>query len=306
MIIKRIKRIFSEYIIIAALAFIAFAAICAAGVFPHNCSVAASEPSFPVIPGGFEQLYELSAPVDVDFYGDDMLILEYDKADKSKNRLSILRGGVYRSYDFSSYDATEAKFFRGGIIFLSGSKLYIFNEEDGTATETNMVAATAFSVYGNVILTNNSGGLFVYRAEDNFDANAFTKIRSLSLGDSPEALVLADETSAYYFFNDDICYFALNDEDRRTLKVYGGDVRYVVYNDGKLYYSTKSGVMFFDTTALYGDRVNSTPSDYNVQGLAFKGDRLLAAYKGKKAIKEIDLTANDTNGENFTLYAITA
>ena len=271
-------------------------------------AVKAEEPTYPVMPDGFEQLYALSAPVDVDFDGDDILILEYDKADKSKNKLSIFRDGAYVSYDLSGYDATAAEFFMGRVLFLSGSQIFLFDETNGTAEETSVVVATAFSVYENVIMTNTSSGINVYTAEAVDGSLAFTKLRSLSLGNSPEALVLSDGVSGYYFMNGNVYLYRFDGAatSNDVVRYNTGDARYVTAHGDKIYYTIRNGVVCFDGQSLEEYRISSTPAEYNVQGLAFRGDRLFAAYKGKKAIKEIDLSATDPDAENFTLYSITA
>ena len=277
-----------------------------------------------VFPDSPEQLFPLSFPVDVDGDGDDFLILENDEHDPSNNKLNVYRNGEYISYALSYiknevrtyFDATEARFFMGRILFLSNSRIYLIDEENSTETDvvaidTGMVAATSFSVSGNKVLTNTSSGIDGYSATETDGNLIFTNVSSLPLGFSPETVVLIKENSAFYFYTRNIIFIdpkmsADNAAAQPDPVSFFGDARYAVYHDDSIYYSIENGIFRFNVTTFENTRVNTLPHGADVQGLAFFNDKLVAALKGEKAVREISLTEDSVDNENYTLYAITA
>ena len=260
-----------------------------------------------VLPESYEQLFSLSCPVDVDYEGDDFLILERDENEQSNNKLHVYRNGEYKTYALSDYNATQARFFKGRILFLSNSKLYLFDESSADCSSTGMVAATAFSFYGNKILATVSGGIVGYVADENDGVLTFEEKPelSLSINDKPEILIMTSEESAYYFLDKNIYYYNVSEGTTELITAFSGDARYAVSHGDGIYYSVESGVFCFDVNKKTNVRLNNTQSRADVKGIAFCGERLMAAYKGDRAIREIDLSAPDKESENFTLYAVT-
>ena len=259
-----------------------------------------------VLPDGYEQLYELNYPVDVDYDGDDFLILEYNDV-PSYTKLSIFRNGEYKAYSLPDLKATEARFFMGRILLLSSSDIFVFDETTGNTTVIpNIAVAKAFAVCANVVATGTSSDIKFYEAAEADGALNFTLNKQHSLGGTADSLVLTENGDVYFFYNNNINRYDAANDTHEIISEYSGVVRYSVSKGDGVYYSLKNGVWRFDTLNLQTERVNATEDSADVQGIAFHGEKLLAAYKGERAVKEIDLSAENGDGENFTDYAITA
>lgn len=256
-----------------------------------------------MLPSSYVEYFDLNCPVDIAFGNGRFAILENDERAPVNNRLILNDGEKYVVYDLSAYDATEIRFYGDHILFLSNSRIYAFDCETQTASDTGMVAATSFSINGNTVLTNTSSGLDVYAASLVGGAPVFTLSYSVSLQYSPETVVLTEENTAYYFFNKAIYGYDLTSKQSVYGTAFAGDARYSVYSGGYVYFSVSGGIYRFDA-GFNLSQVNQTPAS-NVQGLAIKDGKLYACYKDQKAVNEVAIGSLNSFVDNFTLFAIT-
>ena len=254
------------------------------------------------LPSSYVEYFDLVCPVDIDFGEDKFAILENDERAPQNNRLIVNENDVYTVYDLSTFDATEIRFFGDYILFLSNSRIYIFDLDTATAADTGMVAATSFSVCGKVVLTNTSSGLDVYRA-NNEPFPDFARSFSVSLQYAPETVVLADENTAYYFYNKAIYAYDLSARTGEFGTGFSGDAHYSTSHDGIVYFSVSGGIFRFDKDYRLS-QINYTPSS-DVQGIAINDGRLFACYKDDGAVNEVTLENDNPYVDNFTLFAIT-
>ena len=255
------------------------------------------------LPSSYVEYFDLKCPVDIAFGQGRFAILENDERSPSDNRLILNDGEKYVVYDLSDYDATEIRFYGENILFLSNSRIYLFDCATETATDTGMVAATSFSISGNTVLTNTSSGLDVYSADLEGGAPTFTRSYSVSLQYSPETVVLTNENTAYYFFNKKIYSYNLNTKQSAEGADFAGDARYSTYSGGYVYFSMSIGIYRFDENFNL-KQINQTPSS-NVQGIAINDGKLYACYKDEKAVNEVAIDSQNSFVDNFTLFSIT-
>ena len=244
-----------------------------------------------VAPSSYLEYVKLSSPVDVCVKGDIFAVAE-------RERVVVYQGGAFKKFDLTGYSLSKICIYAEKVLFLSTSRLYVLDIDDGSVTETDVNVSNYFFLTGNTLITNPSNSIYSYRLSvDEENKVVFTIRTTMNLleHDAAKVTVSPDE-SIYYYHEGKLIPFDFSSGAGEKITEGLSGVRYSVADDENVYYTSSDGIFRIEINSGSVEKIISAVSEeklYNLvnpQGICLVDDTLYVCDGTMNSVYKVDLT----------------
>ena len=184
-----------------------------------------------VTPSTYLEYKKLNAPVDVAIDEDRFVIAE-------NNKISAYICGAFHEYDMADYSISKIAVYGDCCMFLSVSRLYWFDFNDGVVHNTDVNVASYFSLYGDTLVTEPSNSVFRYTVSYADKQLSFTsKMTYTGLSSDARKITALDENGIYYFNEGKLINFDFISGAGEKIVENVGEIRYTASDGESIYYT---------------------------------------------------------------------